>query len=96
MRQNDIKTLSVSTINLTNDIRMNTYCSNSRVYFHLRNEHLVYNVKYINHNAKTFMVSKKVLHHSLLFLCTSNFKYLWNLKKLSDQAQIVRECLMYP
>ena len=38
--------------------------------------------------------SKKVLHHSLLFLCILNFQYLWNLEKLSDQAQIFQR--MFP
>ena len=42
------------------------------------------------------IILKKVLHHSLLFLCILNFQYLWNLEKWSDQAQISRECFMYP
>ena len=40
--------------------------------------------------------SKKVLHHSLLFLCILKFPYLWNLEKWSDQAQIFRECFLNP
>ena len=40
--------------------------------------------------------SKKVLHHSLLFLCILNFQYLWNLEKWFDQAQIFRECFLNP
>ena len=40
--------------------------------------------------------SKKVLHHSLLFLCILNFQYLRNLEKWSDQAQIFRESFLNP
>ena len=34
------------------------------------------------------MLIKKVLHRLILFLSFLNFQYLWNLEKLSDQAQI--------
>ena len=40
--------------------------------------------------------SKKVLHHSLLFLCIFNFKYLKNSGKWSDQAKIFKDIALCP
>ena len=48
---------------------------------------------YMPDNAciKWLYTPKNKLHNSLLFLCILNYKYLWNLDKWSDQAQIFRE-----
>ena len=40
--------------------------------------------------------SKKALHQSFLFLCFSNFQYLWILEKWYDHAQIFRESFLNP
>ena len=50
----------------------------------------------INLTCMRYILIKIVLHHSVLFHCILNFKYLWNLDKWSDQAQILRECFLNP
>ena len=42
-----------------------------------------------------YILLKKDLHFSFLFLCILNLEYLWNLGTCSDQAQIFRECFLY-
>ena len=43
--------------------------------------------KYTHLLLYTNILIKKVLHHSLLFLCIWNFQIVWNQEKLSERAK---------